>query len=244
MKVILKYHILIITLSVLNLFGCISENKSHEKVEEKVGQVVVLDNEQKTSLLPTVESNSDSLYLLSQLNALEGIEKFAVGGNHFLLLALLEKKGLTSEYEKVKEILERGTEEIREFVFYNLDTKNGYAQFAPMGTEVTYTLVYWNKEDGSQLIAYEDFSCGPICDSEISFRSYHNGVYSNLKSIDVIPDIINLPLMLNENYNPNSEDPYEFRFVLPQKGKNIKFCEGEKCLELIWMNGIFKVLAK
>lgn len=185
-------------------------------------------------------SPQDSADVNSIIAELKGIEKFAVRDNYDLLLALMQHNG-DERADLVKTIIEK--QELDYYHTYSiieLDAGNGYIQYAPVGAEVTYTMTYWNMEDGSQLIATEAWGCGPICESDLTFSKFQNGVYELLENKDVIPEIEILPSWLVSDYDPNGEEPIEFRYHLPKKGKDIEFCLEDNCVNLVLENGKFK----
>ena len=198
--------------------------------------------EKKTSKEEPI-ATSDSTFINSIIQELKGIEKFAVQDNYYLLSSLLEFKGDSSRHGKIKAFLQKEDEYLQEYYIEVLDVNNGYIRFSPKGAEVTYTISYWNLDDDSKLIATEIQECGPVCSSGIEFQKFKNGVYQSIENIEIIPGIKNLPQMLVPNYNEEVEgsEPYEFKYELPQKGKNILFCLDENCIELQWNNGIFEI---
>lgn len=187
---------------------------------------------------------ADSAYVIGIIKELKGIEMFGVGESFEMMASLLAYKEDSTRYQKVYDILQKRGEYIQTYSIRELDLKNGYFVFAPNGAEVTYTLVYWNMKDGSQLLATEAWECGPVCSSGIYFTRYKDGVFEEVANNAVIPEIERLPKMLVPEYNPDdtNADPIEFKYVLPKKGKNIRYCIDEKCIELAWNEGTFKVM--
>lgn len=188
-------------------------------------------------------THADSVYVNGLLDQLQGIEKFGVGKDFGMLASLLAYKGDSTTYKKIYDILQKKDEYVQLFSISALDSKNGYIVYAPSGAEVTYTKVYWNLNDGAKLLATEAWGCGPVCSSDIYFTKYKDGAYTSLETAAVIPDVESLPKMLIPEYDPEEEnaDPIEFKYVLPQKGKNIQFCLEQKCIELIWNEGTFLI---
>ena len=188
-------------------------------------------------------STSDSAFIKSIIQELKGIEKFAVQDNFYLLSSILEFKGDSSRHEKIKASLQKENEYIQEYYIELLDSKNGYIRFAPKHAEATYTICYWNLENDYKLIATEIMGCGPVCSSTIEFQKFKDGVYQSIENIEIIPEIKNLPQMLVPDYDEEIEgsEPYEFKYELPQEGKNILFCLDNYCIELQWNNGIFEI---
>ena len=184
----------------------------------------------------------DSNFMKSIILQLKGIEKFIVKEDFEILSSLLAFKGDSINHSRVKAILEK--KPYYYTYFYDVvDIKNGYIRYMRIGTEATYTVTYWNLNDNSKLIVTELWTCGPVCSSYLSFEKYQNGIYESLENQEIIPEIENLPKILLPDYDPRNE-PYEFKYKLPQGGKNIQFCLDEKCIELEWQNGIFKIIEK
>ena len=183
----------------------------------------------------------DTAFVKSIIRELKGIEKFAVKDNFELLSSLLAFKGDSIKHAKLMSILEKKAESnYQSYHIEALDLRNGYIQYTPEQAEGTYTITYWNLDDGSKLIATEEWSCGPVCESYLSFEKYQKGIYESIENQKIIPGIEGLPKLLLPSYVPGLE-PYEFKYKLPQKGKNIRFCLNEKCVDLVWQNGIFKI---
>ena len=186
----------------------------------------------------------DSAFVKSIIRELKGIEKFAVKEDFELLSSLLAFKGDSIKHAKLRSILEKKAESNdQSYLIEALDIRNWYVRYTPEQAEGTYTITYWNLDDGSKLIATEEWSCGPVCESYLSFEKYQKGIYENLENQKIIPGIEGLAKILLPNYVPGLE-PYEFKYKLPKRGKNILFCLNEKCVDLEWQNGIFKIKEK
>ena len=198
---------------------------------------------QKSMLSKETITAKDSAYVLAIIKELKGIEKYAVKNDFYLLSSLLNYKGDSIRYNKIKGILFKKDDYLRTFIIEKLDTKNGYIKFSPTAAEVTYTMTYWNLKDDSKLIATESWGCGPVCQSEIQFQKYVQDNYIDLERLKIIPDIEKLPMLLAPDYDEKSSDPLEFKFVLPQNGKNIDFCLDKNCIELKWNEGMFIINA-
>jgi len=186
-----------------------------------------------------VPTAADSLFAQSLIDPLSTIEKYAVGNNYYMLASLLKYKGDSASYLKLKTMLGSEDEMIQESNIDVLDANNGYIRYSPIGAEVTYTHVYWRLSNGSLLYGSTAVSCGPICDCSISFAKFENGIFTRLNNDDVIPTIDVLKAMLYPGF-ADEEDPLEFIFELPQKGKNIRFCL-QNCLDLVWNDGKFEL---
>ncbi|MEQ8302076.1 MAG: hypothetical protein RIB47_01700 [Cyclobacteriaceae bacterium] len=227
---------LFIALVLLTVLGCSQKVDSDSNQNELV---IEETNESTTSgvFVSKPMSHEDSVFFESKLSTLRGIEKYAIGRSYYMLSSVLGFKGEEAAYKRTREILESIEEYPTFFQIMELDVKNGYIVYAPVGAEVTYTKVYWNLKDGSQLIALESYACGPICESEISFVKHKDGAFQNLNAADIIPEINKLPPMIDKN-----GDPVEYKFVLPQEGKDIKYCLAEDCITLKWNEGTFEVV--
>lgn len=218
-----------ILLSILLISGC-----SNQKASDNSSDVSEEDSMEADI---KVLSQADSTYLSSLIADLKGIDKFAVKDNYFFFRDLLIKKG-DKKADTVKSIL-KGIKYIHDaFQFYIsvYEPKNGYIEYTPGAVESTISMVYWNVSDGSKLIAIQEISCGPVCESEIFFQKYQDGQYQTADNI--IPSIKEL----NERLYPNAaqaSDPLEFYFVLPRKGKDLNYCLDEECLMLKWEDGTF-----
>ncbi len=224
-------------------FSCSQKKKNtaDEASEEPMQEAPVVKNETGKKATYAIAA-ADSAYIQSILQELKGIEKFAVKDNFYILSSLLEHKGDSIRHKKVKDIIQRGEEYLREYYFEISDVKNGYIKYAPRGAEVTYTTVYWNLNDGSKLIATEGWGCGPVCSSDITFQRFKDGVYETLENEEIIPEMKALPQMLVPDYNEDENpDPFEFKYVLPRNGKNIQFCLDDNCVVLQWEEGMFIV---
>ena len=244
----MKTNCLLFSIICILSLSCSQEKKaSKEEVSEEVASEVSIDEKVAENKVANEEfSTSDSAFVKSIIQELKGIEKYAVQDNFFLLSSLLEFKGDSSRHGKIKAFLQKEDEYIQEYYIELLDVKNGYIRFAPKHTEATYTISYWNLENDSKLIATEIMGCGPICSSSIEFQKFKNGVYQSIENIEIIPDIKNLPQMLVPDYNEEVEgsEPYEFKYELPQEGKNILFCLDNNCIDLQWNNEIFEIKEK
>ncbi|MEQ9099811.1 MAG: hypothetical protein RIF36_17945 [Imperialibacter sp.] len=200
------------------------------------------DGDVSKELIPI--SSSDSLHINGLINQLTGIERFAVENNFNLFASLLQHAN-DGSFDRVNNILASSTDWLQTYEIIALDKTGGYIEYAPRGAEVTYSMTYWNLKDGTKLIAKVEKGCGPVCESEIHFSKYFNGISSIQKTSDIIPTFDTLKPLLIAKY-PSDCDPCEFIFHLPRKGKNITLCEesdasGEKCIVLVWKDGVFDV---
>ena len=179
-------------------------------------------------------------FIESQLSKLSLIEQFATGNDLKMLQSLLRYHGDSLEAKKTEVLAYNTNEFIPAYEIRELDAKNGYMVYYPIGTETIITTTYWNLASGSQLIATETTGCGPVCESDILFHKHHKGKLSKLNTADIMPDIGLLREMLVPDYK-TIQDPLELKFELPRKGKNISFCLENNCIELIWNGKTFAI---
>jgi len=233
---------LLISLLCITFISCSQEqNRSGNKTATEPGLESHLKTESDS--LPRLHNNAreDSMVVLSFIRDLKGIEKFVVKDNFELLAGLLKYKAGNESYQGISLTLEKIIDKTRKFSFSIIDPRNGYVQYSQDFTDATYTMTYWNLNDGTKLIGTETWFCGPICESEISFQKYENNQYESVKNEDIIPEINLLRKIIYPNYDPDGE-PEEFKFILPQVGKDIQFILNDRSIELEWQNGVFKMV--
>ncbi len=212
-------------------------------------------------------TRSDSTLLFNKISELSLVEQVAIEDDFYLYANLLNHKGKQREYQTLYDQLVAHNEYFVNNEIISLDPQNGYLKYTR--AESTHTVVYWNKSDGTKLIAYETTGCGPVCESYVVFAVYDNGNVTKLEEITyrgvrkfeedrfqkyqnytdgaksaIIPQAGELASLVVESYDENDPDPIEFNFILPQKGKNIKFCLEGDCVELIWQDGKFQYSEK
>ncbi len=168
-------------------------------------------------------SNLDSSFMKSFIINLKGIEKHIVRNDFYLMASLLAYNGDTISHNRMVDILKNTDEFVLHYNIEVLDRKAGYIRYSPRGAEVVYTSTYWNLKNGAELIGLEEWGCGPVCQSEISFTKFENGTYDKLTPQTVIPSIDALPSRLVPDYT------------------NIQFCLEDNCIELIWSDGEFRL---
>jgi len=241
------------TLKVLKLGFCLSlalifsgckqvQKTSDEETTETAVQNV-------TSTEPTTEERIDfdpdqSKALLKEL---KGIEKFYVQDDLYRLYSLLKFKN-DNRYED----LERGLE--KEHASFNpilssysillIDTKNGYMEFNESGADIYYAMTYWNKSYGDKLIGKSTKICSMVaCHTSISFQLYEKDTqtYIPKETSEIIIEIDALKKLRPEGFKEGDDEYYDSGYILPQKGKNIRYCVDEKCLDLIWQDGTFSI---
>lgn len=226
-------HKLAFIIVVIIHIGC-SQKKNQETVSEETTTV----SEEKPA--EELISAKDSLFVESLIQDLQGIEKHAVEGNFYRMMALLIFNG-DNNSNKVNALLKKVSwnPSYKAMVFGVVDKKNGYAQFSASHPSIqaqgSLTIVYWNLSDGTQLVAYASTDCDMFCEAEISFKNYKNGVYESIENQEIIPDINKL----NKILLPVRDGGVDFKFILPQNGKNIQYCANDNCIELLWKDGIF-----
>jgi len=236
---------LLISLFCITFISCSQEkNRNADEISPEPAQESVLktesdDIQRRHNNTISIE---DSMFVVSFIQDLKGIEKFVVKDNFELLAGLLKYKGDSENYQQISMLIEKNNgDNPPKYTFSLVDTKNGYLKYSQDLTEATYTMTYWNLNDGTKLIATETWSCGPICESEISFQKYNNDQYENVKNEEIIPEIKLLRKIILPNYDPNGE-PEEFKYKLPQGGTDILFSLNDRIIELEWQNGVFKMI--
>lgn len=189
-------------------------------------------------------TQSDIQFCDGLIDKLTGIERYVILGNYNILSAVLRHNGDTINSKAVNDIIFKRDGNLNKFDIKLLDTKSGFMVYAPIQAEVTYTTTYWNLADGGKLICTEEFSCGPVCSSGISFMKFMDGMYNDIEINEVIPEYENINQILFPDYNTydiENGDPLEFKFNLPQKGKDITYCLGDDCIILEWNNESFSI---
>ncbi|MEO1098734.1 MAG: hypothetical protein AAFX57_13430 [Bacteroidota bacterium] len=80
-----------------------------------------------------------------------------------------------------------------------------------------------------------------FCEGDISFQLYKNESQVYLPAItnEIIGEIDVIDSLRQVEYAAGNGVNYEF--ILPQKGKNIQYCEEQKCVDLIWQDGSFSM---
>ena len=220
--------------------GDTSESYPEEVAEESAEVIEQMADAPEEVEAVKVLSAADSASLNDYINELKGIDKFFVRESYKRLLKLFERKE-DDRLDNIRNILEGVELDEPDYIIGLYEPKNGYLVYEPGPVSVMIDMVYWNVSDNSQLIAIQTRSCGPVCDLEISFLSYKEGTYTELDTNDVIPDLTMLSKKLVPEYDPDDKnaDPIEFRFMLPRKGKDLKYCVDSNCVNLKWMDGKF-----
>ncbi|MEX1001422.1 MAG: hypothetical protein WDZ35_04840 [Crocinitomicaceae bacterium] len=227
------------------------------------------DVEQTNKSNADKDARLDSTAIINEIESLSTIEQLAIFNPYSqtydfeLYGSLLKHKKQEKRFQELSSEITNVTGYFNLVEFIKVDPKNGYIQYAQ--AESIQTIVYWNKSDGTKLVAREITGCGPVCESSIRFmisedgstttllekidyqgmREFKNGDfneysrYSDNVSSQIIPQIRELPYKIVSGYDENDFDPIEFTFVLPQKGKNIQFCLEDDCVELVWKDGVF-----
>ncbi|MEL6536577.1 MAG: hypothetical protein AAFQ98_14260 [Bacteroidota bacterium] len=224
--------------------GCSPKPSSDAESSEEVPEEVEMAEETTQPEADEEEilvalSAADSTTLNGMLSELKGIDKFFVVDSYYRLQAILAQKE-DPRAEEVAQLLEGiETDEPTLYFIEKYQPKDGYLSYTPGPVEVFIEMVYWNVTDGSQLIGYQALSCGPVCDVELSFNSYRNGVYESLPVEEVLSaSQADMSEKLAPGYMEDDE-PYEFVFQFPLQGKDLKYCLEEECLVLAWNDGTF-----
>ncbi len=149
--------------------------------------------------------------------------------------------------------------------FDTVDVKNGYLRVSG-AFEGTWEMCYWKKNNGTKMIGVSEISCGPICDSRVSFYDYAQGKLIPLDLATILPqvdynDYYDIPKIKSNNTPADfeklkNEYSVAWTFRMPQKGLNIVvkfeptddintskykifYKNNPEKLELIWNNGSF-----
>jgi hypothetical protein len=232
------------------IIGCTESNPDIDTIQAiELTEQEIQSNEDENHETTPVDtskvkiSENDIKFCDDLIQELTGIERYVVMQDYTMLSAILEYKGETEKAKAVNEIIIVRDGELYPIKVNKLDSKNGYIEYAPMYAEVTCTATYWKLKDGGRLIATESNSCGPVCESDINFMKFMDGMYNDVDLKDIIPEIDNLKETLYPDYEKIEQDePIEFKFNLPQKGKNIIYSVYDKELILNWTNEKFEML--
>lgn len=128
-----------------------------------------------------------------------------------MVYALLGKKGFDNEM----------------MFFQVLDPQNGYASVTG-AFEGWMEFTYWNRADGTMLLAETAAGCGPVCDQSLYFYSFSKGSdeFTQLELEDVIPTTeidSHVELMADrgfEQFEMEGDDFFPW-YTLPQEGTSI-----------------------
>lgn len=140
--------------------------------------------------------------------------------------------------------------------FEVMDAKNGFLKITG-AMEGHFEMCYWNKSDGSKLIAVYQEGCGPVCDVErFDFFTYKNGILKADDFTRIIPEVYDDFFSGNPAEQRKKLEHADIiitlRYRLPQSGKNITVLWGNEeteevyrkwakglTMELIWSDGVF-----
>jgi len=102
-------------------------------------------------------------------------------------------------------------------------------------------MTYWKKNNGNILIGQAQKCCTMFCAGDITFTIFNEEDQgsASVTTKEIINGIDDLKLLRPDNYIEG--DGYDTEFILPQKGKNIRYCVGETCTNLIWQDGTFSI---
>jgi len=152
----------------------------------------------------------------------------------------LKFKGDSLSHEKVVSALPKNGDFFEKYEILLLDIKSGYIQYRESIIDTDYTKTYWNWKTGYKLFATESWTCTMFCDSGLRFEKFKDGTYQTIEREVLIPGMEQLGEMLVPGYK-EADEPTEFRYVLPRKGKNILFCLDKTCIELKWNGETFEI---
>ncbi len=215
----------------------VSEEASEETeiVEEQAAMEEADGASDDTSTPVETIAKEDSAYAKQLILSFPPIGRYAIGENYEMLMSMLEHTGQSNAADSIKGIIQRVRSNVYGFSIREYDAKNGYIQFAPNAAETFFTKVYWNKSNGDKLIGTESVGCGPVCDSSLDFQIDNGKTIVSVPFEEIIASVDDSSL-IPEGYD--GMDPLEFRWLLPQKGKDIKFCLDE-CITFKWNDGTF-----
>lgn len=181
------------------------------------------------------------------IDELKGIEKHFVKNDLPKLLGLL-KYNNDDRYKTLENELNAKYEDKSFIKIHLTDIKNGYIEFEKLENiiveECKQSMVYWNKSNGDILIAHEMKCCTMFCDGSISFQIYNkkSQSYVSIESKVIIPQIDSLKSLKPMNHIEG--DGFDTKYSLPQKGKNIRYCVEQDCIDLIWQDGTFSIVGQ
>ena len=233
---------IILLFTLIILMTCGGKDRSNSKATDSI-QGVQKTNVPETRDVAFLPNYADSIVINNIIQHLSEIEKYAVRDDYNLLYSILKFKGDSLLYKKVIAVLSKMNDFREHYNIKLLDIKNGYINYGATGVDIYFVKTYWNLKDGYKLFATEEWSCATVCDSHLFFQKFKDGKYESIESDIVIPEMKHLPEVLVPGWK-HSDEPDEFRYVLPQKGKDIMFCMQDTCIELKWNGSIFEVDAK
>lgn len=171
---------------------------------------------------------------------LQGIEKYYVFYDLLRLHSLL-KYNNDERYLVLENDLKRKNEHPAFNIITQLDTKSGYIKYHSSQTDCEMQMTYWKKKNGNILIGHAKKCCTMFCDGDITFILFNEDDQgsTSVTTKEIIREIDDLKLLRPDNYIEG--DGYDSEFILPQEGKNIRYCVGETCTNLIWQDGTFSI---
>ncbi|WP_421873455.1 hypothetical protein [Marinoscillum sp.] len=180
--------------------------------------------------------------IASVMDELSGIEKYYVRNDLRKLHGLLKfkKDDRLSNYSSQLEKLDESAGSVLNVTL--LDAPNGYIEYSESMNECDEAMVYWNKTNGEKLIGHVTNCCTMFCDGSIDFKLYQpdSKSYTRVNGGDIVEGLDLVKSLRPEGHIEG--DGYDSEYILPQKGKNIRYCVGEdRCLDLIWQDGTFVV---
>ncbi len=111
-----------------------------------------------------------------------------------------------------------------DYIFKIVDRKNGYLTIEG-AFEGSWSMCYWNLDNGTKLVAVLMVGCGPMCSSRLEFFKYNGTSLEPYiqPAIENIDESSFFSINKKNLYQLESKYdlPSELLFKLPRKGKNI-----------------------
>jgi hypothetical protein len=179
-------------------------------------------------------------------------------GDYFCMLPDSSALGLSSNKRKemIKDFVAKTEPTDALYRFDVLDVKNGFLKVTG-AIEGHFEMCYWNRSDGSKLIAVYQEGCGPVCIVEqFEFYTLRNGKLMPENFSKIIPDVYDDFFLGNAKEQKKKLEHADIiitlLYRLPQSGKNIiarwgneetddvyrKWAKGTY-MELLWNDGVF-----
>ncbi len=108
------------------------------------------------------------------------------------------------------------------------DTANGYLRLESKDWEGWGEVALFKRANGSHIVAVTEYSCGPVCDGNLTLLDYKNGKW---KEVELLPrySVGDLRTAFHgaTNRQPSEDEMNEQVFELPRKGKEITLKIGD-----------------
>lgn len=191
-----------------------------------------------TVLADEAKVSKDSIaQALRYANSLKGIEFYYVALDLSSLRTVVQNAALLMEYNGVpipNEMRQDLKDGASSYVVTTLDRRNGYMELTCRGgCEGTWTYTYWRNR-GGDIVAAVETSCGPFCESSISF---YRQTPRGMVAVDTTKMIGEIDV--KQFWDDSATEPHELLYKLPRKGTSIIVESEGKCVELKWLKGTF-----